>query len=904
MKGINMLKSIGYNPVVFNAGSKQNNTVQQENIYYNAGQGTLADEFLVQHKKNGLVERLYNGIKNLTGLGVGSKKVKAAIASAENGEINNDEARELISKYRNSQVNSAQIFGDSVSILASASTFFGLRKLLKKEAAVALLNEKTSDIAVVMKKNPKNIMLELGKSKGKMALVLAGAAGFAGMFTKVWAGKINRIGSKEFATDKNDFNNLATEQDRQAYKYQKKLNRKAKRNANRRNRFSGFFNGLMMPVTLVGGAIAGVPLYLAGNSLNRYYIGNFEEKNKSFKGYINNLKNDVLLHGALAVGMAIPLLRKGRFASEFDINLKKSVDSLKNAVLHDHEYKSVSTYKELDGILMNSSEISRIMQDSSLSMDEMINKLTNENIFAVKFKQISNDGSSLANALKEDCPPTRCFKTDKGWDYSKAQQYIDNNLGSGYKIIKSLGAGTIAETYLAKSPDGKEVCLKVLKEGITKEKIAADEAKFIEMINKLNNKTADEKAHLIKNIRDLAESVGKEVNFESEMIGAQELKKYTNFAKIVNPIEVKNGVYVMEKAEGISLASLVELNSAKNYRDLLIKDSPWQYDFRPKSDSKLGRLLADAKTKEEKINILDKYIEKVEGRTPQYGDISLSKDDFKFLIEEYQQVLTEQFYKIGKDGKVMHGDIHPGNIFVNIDALREARKHSKNPVTMISSQLGKRKSNQIFTLIDPGNYINQLKEHALSAMRFSSYLKNGNVQDITEYVLEGAVLPQGMTHEQAKEVISKELKKIFFDYETRLEPITSTSILDITSAIMKKHKIIPADTQLTFNKAIQSSDNSLDELYKSMIFMGLKDIKSVPDALKFLGSLATDAAMLRRQHNNMIANQEKLNQVFLSPEQITKLKKNPNMLKTNSEEYLTYTLKQRMNSIFKDPNAI
>ncbi|MCM1072532.1 MAG: hypothetical protein NC334_01860, partial [Bacteroides sp.] len=44
---------------------------------------TAPDEFVYQHKKNGLVERLYNGIKNLTGLGVGSKKVKADLAKLE-----------------------------------------------------------------------------------------------------------------------------------------------------------------------------------------------------------------------------------------------------------------------------------------------------------------------------------------------------------------------------------------------------------------------------------------------------------------------------------------------------------------------------------------------------------------------------------------------------------------------------------------------------------------------------------------------------------------------------------------------------------------------------------------------------------------------------------------------------
>ena len=47
---------------------------------------TARDEFVFQHKKNGLFERLYNGIKNITGLGIGSKKVQAELDKVENGE--------------------------------------------------------------------------------------------------------------------------------------------------------------------------------------------------------------------------------------------------------------------------------------------------------------------------------------------------------------------------------------------------------------------------------------------------------------------------------------------------------------------------------------------------------------------------------------------------------------------------------------------------------------------------------------------------------------------------------------------------------------------------------------------------------------------------------------------------
>ena len=44
-----------------------------------------------KRKNSGLVEKLYNKIKNLTGLGVGSKKVEQAVIQAEQGQIDNQQ---------------------------------------------------------------------------------------------------------------------------------------------------------------------------------------------------------------------------------------------------------------------------------------------------------------------------------------------------------------------------------------------------------------------------------------------------------------------------------------------------------------------------------------------------------------------------------------------------------------------------------------------------------------------------------------------------------------------------------------------------------------------------------------------------------------------------------------------
>ena len=73
----------------------------------------LTDSFVSEKRKNnGLVERLYNKIKNVTGLGTGTKKVEADIEKANKGEITQEQAQNTIQKYSSSQETSAQLLGD------------------------------------------------------------------------------------------------------------------------------------------------------------------------------------------------------------------------------------------------------------------------------------------------------------------------------------------------------------------------------------------------------------------------------------------------------------------------------------------------------------------------------------------------------------------------------------------------------------------------------------------------------------------------------------------------------------------------------------------------------------------------------------------------------------------------
>ncbi len=828
-----------------------------------------------RRKNNGLIEKMYNWIKNTTGLGWGSEKIQKKILEEKNGKISKQELAQAVHNYNSSQENAAQLAGDAVSVSAAGFTFYKLNQGLKYTTAGIKVNKPLEDsirkliksgeeaIAKDTKKSPKykknlSKILNLTKktldtlhSNKKMTAISVGFAALAGGIAKYWTLKLNRIGSQEFKVDEKVYGKkkLRNAAQKSAAKQEKKRLKAERRKTNFKNFLSGTINGLMMPLISLGGVI-GAPLYLIGNSLNRYFVAQKTDKNKSLKGYADNLSNDILATGLTTAALAVPLVKKGNYTKVFNENITKVSQKLADAKLKEPDVKNISAYKQLEDMLLDSPNVKTIINNDKISMDNKIKTLTQENLFAVKMKQISNDNSPLSEALKEKCPPTRTLE--------QAQNYINQNLGEEYKVRKLLGVGTVAETYLAKSPDGREVCVKILKDGITKEKILQDKEKFIETVKNITDKTADEKEYLLRNIDDLADGILKEVDLKNEMDAALELAKHTNVAHVVKPVKVKNNVYVMEKANGISLASFLKMNSL-----YLEKEAA----------EKLGKETAEAHIKE-----IEKRMQELREHMPDFTDIKFNKHDADFLLNEYQKVFIEQFHKINKNGKAIHADIHPGNIFIDPNVLRTRK-------------------GKLFTLIDTGNVINLNAEQSLHALNLTNYVKQGNIKDIAEYVLDGAKLPSGMTQKEAVEKVSSELKKYFFDFDTKITTLNNEKVLTLTDGIMQKFNIIPNSTQLNMYKSRVSATNSLDQLRASIMSFDFVDVlghESKSAKVFAGGQKGMKYFMEHKLYEGQIAKQEKENLKQLTQAQRLKQKKNPNAPKTNSEEYLTYKLKQIM----------
>lgn len=873
-------------------------------------------------RQNGLIEKLADKIKNLTGIGYSSKKLDSSLEKVKTGEVSQEKLENDIHLYRLAQENTAQATADVASCGASIFGFFAIKQFIEKKVAK---NVTVPDIKDTIVKNLENESKNL--EKGKMQNVIkfaknfvekridkrstaifaaATAAVFIGGFVKSNLLKANRIGTKQYKAEI-DKEKMSKEE----IKLAKKQAKKQRKNANFRNFTTGAINGLMTPIVSVLG-VAGAPIYAGLNSLSRYFIGSKEDaKNKSIKGYIENLKSSAIINAASAVAIALPAIQQGKYNKVFEKNINEAIDNLKKANLQKTS-EGKTSYQQLEEVLFQDERIKAIMNDSTLSTSEKIQQLSEENIFALKFKQIAvSNNDSLARALKTDCPPTRTLE--------EAQDLISKTFGNKYTVEKCVGVGTVAETYLVKDGE-KEYCIKMLKNGISAEKINADKQKFIDIINGLNDKTQEEKQFLIDNIENIAQGVVQEVDFNNEMNAAKELAKVTTKAKLVQPVEVKNGLYVMEKAEGIPLSDLgkhIELKrhftdyktgkiksrseiekELKEYEDYykdilaelrknLNEAKAELNEFEPGSISKKikekgvegpeeiinkrSKSATDELNKYRKeLKDYDKFIEldkMVEG---------LTEEESQRMLEAYQDIFVEQFSKISKEGKIIHGDIHPGNIFIDIKGLKEGKK-------------------DFFTLIDTGNTIHQSQETAMRFLNLSNYIKNCDYENIADFVLEGAKLPQNMDKAKARELLITELKKSFFDNETYLGNVTNDNILSITDGIMQKLNIIPSDTQGNLIKSKTSAQQSMAEFmsnYGESLVRKIDNSKNIKEiGVNTLTAGGKGLKILHRLSNNQ-KRQEKMNLAALSPADKMKLKKSKSTPKKNSLEFLTYELKQ------------
>lgn len=828
----------------------------------------IRDEFVKEKKNNGLIRKFYNFLKNKTNIGLGSKAVEKEIDKFEKGEISEENIKDTIAKYKTSQQNSVQAFADTATAAVTISGYYLGNNFIKKYQAQDKLNALPQFIKNI-KENTDSIKLkrlklieDILKSKTKATMLMLPILGIVGGITKLTITKAERIGSKEFKVDKKAFT------DKKELKAEKKKARKERRKTNFKNFLTGAANGILAPVTALAGGIIGIPAYILATTGLRYTTNNKDKKDKSLNDFAQSFKDNAAVNTLATVAVAVPAFKKANFSHVLGKNLDKVVEKLKDVKLEFPDLpSSKSAYQELEDFMLNSEAISDKLYLSD-NMDEIIKNLTDENIFAVKFLQIKNKGllsgeynqyGRISEALRENCPPTRTLE--------EAQEHINKLWGSSeYKVSKLLGVGTVAETYLAKDSSGKEVCIKVLKNGINAEKIAKDKEKFIKLItgdtpaDKLN----DNQKYLIKNINDLAEGISKEVDFVNEMNAAKELKKYSKVADVVVPMEAKPGIYIMEKAPGISVKTLVDYyncESSIKYFKRYAKKHP------------------DTEWVKPTIEKYEEDLKKIKSRAPEFEDFDMTPSQIKKLLKTYIDLQVEQFAKVDKKGKVIHADIHPGNIFINLQALKSGK-------------------GKLLTLIDTGNTIKLSKEQAMASLKVVGFIKNGNTKDLANIVLQDAILPQGLSKEEALVKVEKDLKTFFFDNKTKINSMNMDTFYALSDNILRKYNIIPNNTQLNLNKAKISAKNSFEDLVESFFEKKYGD-KSWEDSSKAemvtaITSAAKDMAEIGIKLQSANTIQETKNLTQMSTKEAMNFLRNKNMLKTNSEEYLTYKMKQNM----------
>ncbi|MDR1167752.1 MAG: hypothetical protein LBK53_02530 [Heliobacteriaceae bacterium] len=820
------------------------------------------DEFVKKSRRQGFIERFYNALKNKTKIGLGSDKVENAIDGFNRGQIPQENLDKIISKYEISQENAAQTFGDAVSGLAGIGAYFGIQNAAKHLDArfkLKCVPQPIQDIKIAdgFLKKLENVCA----SKSKVALIaLPVIAIYSGIAKNVLL-RLNNTG--RYKPDKSE---EMTREERKAVKKALKAERKAE---NRRNFFTGALNGLLAPVAGLAGGLAGAPAYIVLTTGARYMTSRKNE-DKSFSDFASGLKDNAAVNILGAAATAVPAFKTAKFSTVLSKNMDSVVKKLKDVKFKKPDFYSDKTvYDELENLLLKSDAVDKILS-SGKKTDAIIKALTEENIFAVKFKQIQGNYDPISTALKENCPASRTI--------AAAQTEI-NKLIAGYKVSKCLGVGTVAEAYLAKDASGKEVVIKILKKGISAEKILKDKEKFIALVKNgiADNKLSDEQKYLLKNIDNLSEGILKEVDFVKEMEAAKKLKAFTEAANVVEPISAKQGIYIMEKAPGISL------NTLDKYCQLESKKAYCTKQLETVKDPLKSKYYKEA------LRQIEGQMKNLKAKSPDFEKVDLTDGDIKLLLKQYIDVFVEQFNKIEKGGKTLHANIHPGNIFIDINALQA-------------------KKDKIFTLIDIGNTIGMTKGQSLRALKLTNYIHNGNVKDITSYVMDGAVLPAGMTPKKAAEHIEKELRATFFNSEISLDKMNNESLLKLTNNIMKKYNIIPSDTQLNLSQAQKSTFNSFKVLIESFINKKTygKDIPTgfslTKDAAGMMVnldiptriSLVKDAAVMMVKYKNAVNMQEMKNLFKMSPKEFIKQRRNSNMNKTNSQDYLIYKLKQDM----------
>jgi hypothetical protein len=183
-------------------------------------------------------------------------------------------------------------------------------------------------------------------------------------------------------------------------------------------------------------------------------------------------------------------------------------------------------------------------------------------------------------------------------------------------------------------------------------------------------------------------------------------------------------------------------------------------------------------------------------------------------------------------------------------------------------------------------------------MKLTQYIEHGDTKDLAKYFIENANLSESkLTKEEAEKKIEEALNEVFFSSDIRLNTMSNSEIINLTSNIMKQHKIMPGDTQLNLEKARTSAANSYYNMLGIWADQAFSNALDNKNKAKLTVSVLDKFRQLMSKWNKYLElqqEQEKENlwQMIKSPKKFFQSQLNPNYKEKNSKEYLIYHLKQ------------
>ncbi len=730
----------------------------------------IKDLYVSAKKQRGFVAHLYDFLGKTFSLGISDKKVLKKLEKFENGKISKEDTKAYIERYRNANANSSEITIDTLATLSAMGIgFFTKRaKTLTKvftpkyQSAATAISAAAAIITGIAVKSGLKSIDNLGKDKeirkkehnAQSNIVSGSLDGVSGILSAaspmlIPAGIVINAFAR-YVTDKKDDKTLPS--------------------------ISDFLEKQKDTIGIGLLSVAGVTAAAAKGHLNVSKINEAIKNAKLNKTHVINYRPpagqltefqqlardigydlSVVLNGEKFDPSGITkldedflkiLLEKGQNGNiegklqkieQENIFLPKYLQT----VIDIPDDKQLKLIKQIDELIVAHNERKAAgfwgngrkeeFSFKNHGIDESLDKLDEKGMDINGFKDLQE----IIKRIKSKCPTSRTI--------TQAQEMVDKEYAGQYKITKLLGVGSIAESYLAKSSDGREVVIKLVKQHFLEgDKIAADKAKVLKKIDerakpdyswyssKQTIHSKERKEYDINQLDNMYKVWGNEINLSEEALSASQIGEQASKFSPVGVIDSKSSIFIMEKAKGIQLDS-------------------------------------------------DKFVE-------EWKKANLTEQDFKNFVENYVQVYCEQLFSLPKKGmKVVQSDPHGGNILVDITQIKNLKSGSK-PIT----------------IIDYGNTTKTEQTQAIKNLFNHIDYLIGNTDMIAEAMLKGAKF--GKNDPKAiKNELSKALKYEIYNPDTKIDVDNPVKIFSTVNSFclnfMQKKNIIPNASHINQMKA-------------------------------------------------------------------------------------------------------